>query len=140
MVFNHTSRSLLTAETTRHLYLFTHARSTLSAAVRLNIVGPYLSTQLLSHPVRSELADVLARERGGLEERERERERAEREREERARTKQDLEMETEMEDKSTEEDAWAWADEAERGAATTWPLGEILAARHDLQHSRIFNS
>ena len=24
--------------------------------------------------------------------------------------------------------------------ATTWPLGEILAARHDLQHSRIFNS
>lgn len=26
------------------------------------------------------------------------------------------------------------------GPATTWPLGEILAARHDLQHSRIFNS
>ncbi|KZP00189.1 hypothetical protein CALVIDRAFT_595589 [Calocera viscosa TUFC12733] len=24
--------------------------------------------------------------------------------------------------------------------ANTWPLGEILAARHDLQHSRIFNS
>jgi urease accessory protein len=24
--------------------------------------------------------------------------------------------------------------------ATTWPLGEILAARHDLLHSRIFNS
>lgn len=22
----------------------------------------------------------------------------------------------------------------------TWPLGEILAARHDLQHSKIFNS
>ena len=28
----------------------------------------------------------------------------------------------------------------ERLAATTWPLGEILAARHDLLHSRIFNS
>ena len=27
-----------------------------------------------------------------------------------------------------------------QGAAQTWPLGEILAARHDLQHSRIFNS
>lgn len=26
------------------------------------------------------------------------------------------------------------------GPAMTWPLGEILAARHDLQHSRIFNS
>lgn len=30
-------------------------------------------------------------------------------------------------------------DEAD-GPANTWPLGEILAARHDLQHSRIFNS
>ncbi len=26
------------------------------------------------------------------------------------------------------------------GPAMTWPLGEILAGRHDLQHSRIFNS
>lgn len=26
------------------------------------------------------------------------------------------------------------------GPANTWPLGEILAARHDLQQSRIFNS
>ena len=31
-------------------------------------------------------------------------------------------------------------DEAVHGAANTWPLGEILAARHDVQHSRIFNS
>ena len=27
-----------------------------------------------------------------------------------------------------------------QGPANTWPLGEILASRHDLQHSRIFNS
>jgi urease accessory protein len=26
------------------------------------------------------------------------------------------------------------------GPATTWPLGEIIAIRHDLQHSRMFNS
>ena len=26
------------------------------------------------------------------------------------------------------------------GPANTWPLGEILAGRHDLQHSRVFNS
>lgn len=34
------------------------------------------------------------------------------------------------------------ADEGdeESGPATTWPLGEILAARHDQLHSRIFNS
>ncbi|PPQ78117.1 hypothetical protein CVT24_006418 [Panaeolus cyanescens] len=31
-------------------------------------------------------------------------------------------------------------DEPSQGPANTWPLGEILAARHDLQHSRIFNS
>lgn len=41
---------------------------------------------------------------------------------------------------SANDEDWAWADEAEHGPATTWPLGEILAARHDLQHSRIFNS
>lgn len=38
------------------------------------------------------------------------------------------------------EGGWDWAREAETGPATTWPLGEILAARHDMQHSRIFNS
>ncbi|KAH9947162.1 UreF-domain-containing protein [Amylocystis lapponica] len=31
-------------------------------------------------------------------------------------------------------------DETVSGPATTWPLGEILAVRHDLLHSRIFNS
>ena len=31
-------------------------------------------------------------------------------------------------------------DEQEQLPATTWPLGEILSARHDLLHSRIFNS
>ena len=31
-------------------------------------------------------------------------------------------------------------DETVQGPANTWPLGEILAGRHDLQHSRIFNS
>lgn len=31
-------------------------------------------------------------------------------------------------------------NEVTMGPANTWPLGEILAGRHDLQHSRIFNS
>ena len=31
-------------------------------------------------------------------------------------------------------------NEIDYGPANTWPLGEILAGRHDLQHSRIFNS
>jgi len=31
-------------------------------------------------------------------------------------------------------------NEIDYGPANTWPLGEILVGRHDLQHSRIFNS
>ncbi|KAK7470376.1 hypothetical protein VKT23_001803 [Stygiomarasmius scandens] len=31
-------------------------------------------------------------------------------------------------------------NESANGPANTWPLGEILATRHDLLHSRIFNS
>jgi urease accessory protein len=42
---------------------------------------------------------------------------------------------------STESEGfWGWTKEAELGPATTWPLGEVLMARHDMQHSRIFNS
>lgn len=28
----------------------------------------------------------------------------------------------------------------ERGPATTWPVGEMLQARHDVMHSRMFNT
>lgn len=38
-----------------------------------------------------------------------------------------------------EEEVDVWAA-SENGPANTWPLGEIVAARHDLLHSRIFNS
>lgn len=102
-------RGMADEDTARHLYLFTHVRSTLSAGVRLNSLGPYLSTQLLAGPMKGILDDVMKEE----------------EREE-----------------STEktEAGWEWAKDAESGPATTWPLGEILAARHDMQHSRIFNS
>lgn len=81
--------------------------------MRLNVVGPYLSTQLLAHPLRRTIAGAMGS----------------------AATEP---PDTGVRDGETGE--WAWAEEAERGPATTWPLGEILAARHDLQHSRIFNS
>ena len=91
-----------------HLHLFLHARGVLSAAVRMNIVGPYAAQQLLLHAVRRVVDDALGSTShlvsGAL------------------RDRLDLEC----------------ADE--RLPATTWPLGEILAARHDLLHSRIFNS
>ncbi|GMK59118.1 hypothetical protein CspeluHIS016_0701330 [Cutaneotrichosporon spelunceum] len=97
-------------DTTHHLYLFTHARSLLSSAVRLNVVGPYLSTQLLAHPLRRTIERAMG---SGV---------------------------ALPPGEGDGGDGWEWAEDAEGGPATTWPLGEILAARHDLQHSRIFNS
>ncbi|KAF8260623.1 hypothetical protein EI94DRAFT_1780454 [Lactarius quietus] len=84
-----------------HLHLFLHARGVLSAAVRLNIVGPYAAQQLLLHAVRRLVDDALG---------------------------------------STAHLVSGALGTNERFPATTWPLGEILAARHDLLHSRIFNS
>jgi urease accessory protein len=96
-------------ERTQHLHLYLHARSLLSAAVRLNSIGPYAAQQLLLHVVSAfvdtELQSCARRRTGVL-----------------------------SEDGSTQ-----W-DETQDGPVNTWPLGEILAARHDLQHSRIFNS
>ncbi|KNZ77217.1 hypothetical protein J132_06212 [Termitomyces sp. J132] len=100
----------LSSERSRYLHLFLHARSLLSAAVRLNHIGPYLAQQLLMHTIRPMIAREAVRcrdLRSGL-----------------------------LEEESTTNDF----DEMIQGPANTWPLGEILAARHDLQHSRIFNS
>jgi len=90
-----------------HLHLFLHARSLLSAAVRLNTIGPYASQQLLLHIVRP-IVDVEFDNVKGL------------------RTYSGEETELD--------------EGVLNGPATTWPLGDILASRHDLQHSRIFNS
>ncbi|KAF9782754.1 UreF-domain-containing protein [Thelephora terrestris] len=90
-----------------HLHLFLHARSLLSAAVRLNTIGPYASQQLLLHVIRP-IVDVEFDNVKGL------------------RTYPGEEI--------TRDEGVL------NGPATTWPLGEILASRHDLQHSRIFNS
>ncbi|KAI0796990.1 UreF-domain-containing protein [Abortiporus biennis] len=86
----------LSLERSQFLHLFLHARSLLSAAVRMNTIGPYASQQLLLHTVRP-LVFSEAKNCSHL---------------------------------CTES----------QGPAMTWPLGEILAGRHDLQHSRIFNS
>ncbi|KAF9649364.1 hypothetical protein BDM02DRAFT_1874738 [Thelephora ganbajun] len=90
-----------------HLHLFLHARSLLSAAVRLNTIGPYASQQLLLHIVRP-IVDVEFDNVKGI-------------------------QTYSGEEITSDEDVL-------NGPATTWPLGEILASRHDLQHSRIFNS
>ncbi|KAI0258598.1 UreF-domain-containing protein [Gloeopeniophorella convolvens] len=99
----------LTVDRGAHLHLFLHARGVLSAAVRMNALGPYAAQQLLLHAVQP-LIHATAAE-----------------------TAQLVSGALQEEDADDEH-----ADE--RLPATTWPLGEILAARHDLLHSRIFNS
>lgn len=105
-----------------HLHLFLHARSLLSSAVRLNIIGPYASSQLLLHPMRNLIEKIISNfhsaslnNQGG-------------ERNDGSKT-----------GLSGKEGIWDWAED-DTPPSTTWPLGEILTARHDLQHSRIFNS
>ncbi|KDQ29540.1 hypothetical protein PLEOSDRAFT_1076260 [Pleurotus ostreatus PC15] len=95
----------LSLERSQYLHLFLHARSLLSASVRLNEVGPYGAQQLLLHAVRPLVEAETSR----------------------CRNKKTGILDEEF-------------DELNAGPATTWPLGEILAGRHDLQHSRIFNS
>lgn len=100
----------------QHLFLFLHARSLLSASIRLNTIGPYAAQQLLLHVVRP-LVDAAVQEAAS------------------SRITFKNVLETEATDVEPELD-----DDEEGGPVMTWPLGEILAARHDLQHSRIFNS
>jgi urease accessory protein len=100
--------SLATAAA-QHLFLFLHARSLLSSAIRLNTLGPYVSHRLLLHDVRPLVDEALSTCRAMA-----------------------------LEDEADER--WGAKEEQEEGPATTWPLGEILVARHDALHSKIFNS
>ncbi|KAJ3741568.1 hypothetical protein DFH05DRAFT_1559357 [Lentinula detonsa] len=104
----------LTSERSQYLHIFLHARSLLSASVRLNEIGPYNAQQTLLHISRSVIEAEVVRckdLRTGI-----------------------------PSSTGTESDQPDGVDDKSRGPANTWPLGEILAARHDLQHSRIFNS
>ncbi|KIJ69939.1 hypothetical protein HYDPIDRAFT_78747 [Hydnomerulius pinastri MD-312] len=103
----------------QHLALFLHARSLLSAAVRMNTIGPYLAQQLLLHNVRGVVEGLVAR-CGALTTHDG-----------RGCSGEDAGVRVDV-----DPDELGYA----HGPATTWPLGEILAIRHDLQHSRIFNS
>ena len=97
------------AERSQFLHLFLYARGLLSAAVRMNTLGPYGAQQLLLHtikPLVEQEAQLCSHLRTGL----------------KFPVRNDDELNT------------------LQGPAMTWPLGEILAGRHDLQHSRVFNS
>ena len=103
---------LILTERSEQLFLFLYARSLLSAAIRLNTIGPYAAQQLLLHAIR-QMVDEEVSNCSHL-------------------TSRSVKGPGEGED-------WSRLEQNST-PATTWPLGEILAARHDLQHSRIFNS
>ncbi|KAI5480984.1 hypothetical protein MNV49_006170 [Pseudohyphozyma bogoriensis] len=101
----------LSIDASKHLFLFLHARSLLSSAIRMNVIGPYVSHRLLLHDVRPLVEEALA---------------------------SNLTTKTiPIEDDGMPGELGATDED---GPATTWPLGEILATRHDLLHSKIFNS
>jgi urease accessory protein len=113
----------LTPDRSIHLYLFLHARSLLSTAVRMNIIGPYASSQMLLHPFKDIIERETANLNDGLNE-----------------TNTTGLLKDLTHGSQKDDSFWGWTEEAELGPATTWPLGELLTARHDMQHSRIFNS
>ncbi|KAF8477873.1 hypothetical protein JB92DRAFT_3134285 [Gautieria morchelliformis] len=104
----------LSVERSQYLHLFLHARGLLSAAIRMNIIGPYAAQQLLLHAIRPLVQSQMAQCRH-------------------IHTGVALGA-------STDDQMQATLATTVDGPANTWPLGEILATRHDLQHSRIFNS
>ncbi|CAE6433287.1 unnamed protein product [Rhizoctonia solani] len=106
-----TSGLELSSERSIEVHLFLYARSILSSAIRLNTLGPYSAQQLLLHIVKPLVRDITKSKFGSV-------------------------TAAGISKIGTEEEG----DEDTDGPANTWPLGEILAARHDLQHSRIFNS
>ena len=111
----------VTTAATRRLFLFTHARSLLSSAVRLNIVGPYLSQRLLLYDVRPIVDQTLLLFNCNE-----------------TATAATTTGSTKKKRKMGGEDGHV--EEEQRKPVNTWPLAEILIARHDQLHSRIFNS
>ncbi|GAA6023297.1 hypothetical protein JCM10207_006225 [Rhodosporidiobolus poonsookiae] len=132
------------------LSLFLHARSLLSSAVRLNTVGPYAAHRMLLWDVRPLVDRAVEAVSGGM------RDGTGEERELGEEEKEEKEVQEEDDDWWIADPFWAplWADSPlsashtpprRKGAdvgepVTTWPLGEIVASRHDQLFSKVFNS
>ncbi|SCV72567.1 BQ2448_4104 [Microbotryum intermedium] len=112
----------ISVTSTQHLFLFLHCRSILSSAIRLNLIGPYLSHRIFLHDTRPLIDHSLEQYRRKY-----------------PTSEPTHEVKKEQED-GVGNDALHDAKETGGIVATTWPLGEILQARHDQLHSKIFNS
>lgn len=124
-------------QATIKLHLFLQGRAILSSSIRLNTVGPYLAHSMLHRQVRRVLAEILHSKAwmqdatSGLG----------------PVPSEDSEAETApataFQWDWPEEGSWHDDERARTNAispANTWPLGEIVQARHDSLHSRLFNS
>lgn len=103
-----------------HLHLFLQIRSILSSAVRLNLIGLYVSQRILNDEARSLLNSIL------IDLRSKRLSRIDR-----------IECGLMRDEDEAEEDG---IDVEEEGPANTWPFGEIIMNRHDVCHVRLFNS
>ncbi|GAA5905355.1 hypothetical protein JCM8208_003828 [Rhodotorula glutinis] len=117
------------------LFLFLHARSLLSSAVRLNNVGPYVAHRLLLWDVKAVVDGAVAATSFA------------------APTPSPSPSAparpsppAAAADWWDDDPAWtaAWGDDdgtgVQGGPVTSWPLGEIIASRHDQLFTRVFNS
>ena len=106
----------------------------MSCSIRLNTLGPYLAHQLLAFQLRPLVERLSSDYSTDIGERL-------------------VQQVTQTRSTSPEIDReplgpwdqvwdWDWADDESTldMPATTWPLGEIVLARHDQLHSRLFNS
>ncbi|POY76066.1 hypothetical protein BMF94_0789 [Rhodotorula taiwanensis] len=125
----------ISVDSALHLFLFLHARSLLSSAVRMNSIGPYLAHRVLVNDTRSMIASALARvavepAAGTVD----------------ASTARPGSEEEACQDWWESDPEWCdiWQSDARHTRhgvpATTWPLGEVVASRHDQLFSKVFNS
>ncbi|GAA5987935.1 hypothetical protein JCM11641_004586 [Rhodosporidiobolus odoratus] len=144
------------------LLLFLHARSLLSSAVRLNTIGPYSAHRMLLWEVRrmvDEAVRAVALANNAMQD-ESQSSVGETLGEGAARAQGDLAEQAERRtgtpgESATKEDWWdddpswtpMWSAPAGRkeagateGPVTTWPLGEIIATRHEGLFTKVFNS
>ncbi|GAA6021283.1 hypothetical protein JCM11491_005790 [Sporobolomyces phaffii] len=146
-----------------HLFLFLHARSILSSAVRLNVIGPYSAHRLLLWDVRDLVERVTAATTRAARSAPGDDDECKRDDGDDETDFDDEEYDDDVKMKPTtkkktttttrkEEDWWdddeKWAFLNERNSTrgmgsdpvTTWPLGEIIASRHDQLFTKVFNS
>lgn len=115
--------------------LFLQARNIMSCSIRLNTIGPYMAHQLLTFQLRH----LVGRNLELLD-----RSTCERLYDQACEQGQQQDQFAEAQQPETDEWDWDWFDGSKAASSTipctTWPLGEIVQARHDQLHSRLFNS